>query len=198
MVDDIYTLTIKGTLQGQRVENVLWYVVLIDGDYSAFIDGMFAFATTTLIPACGNAQSTDFVWNEVRIQKVYPLPTFFPSINSISIAGVEITNAMPSEVSMTITKRTFLAGRRYRGRMYLAGMPYQYMNTTTGLWTTLALAAAAGIEPALSQDVPAAVGLGVLRPIIWHRATSTYTILNGAQIRVTPRSQRRRQIGRGE
>ena len=197
MLDDIYTLTLKGRLQGQTVENVLWYVVTADSDYTSLCLALYTKAVNELLPGITVFQSIDFEWTSVVAQKVWPIPAFFPNEVGVSQFGSFAVNAMPSEVALCMTKRTILAGPKYRGRIYIAGLPQTAMDHVTGLWDSTTTISADSVGVLMCQNVNTVVPGGVLVPIIWHRALHTYTALNNCKARNVPRSQRRRQIGRG-
>lgn len=197
MIGDIYTLTLKGTVQGQRCENVLHYEVTADADYSQLAGGLNNYAAAIILPAIANIQTSEFLWDEVTAQKIWPLPAFFPITFATGIPGDVPPPTMPAEVAFVVSKQTILAGRKYRGRLYVAGIGALAMSASTGKWDTTTMGAASSIGATLLANVPSTGGIGSLRPVIYHRVTNTTTVLAAILPRDVPRAQRRRQIGRG-
>lgn len=196
-VGDIYQLTISGTLQGQRIMNVSHYSVDVDALPSALSQGMFNWAAGTLIPAIVQVQSNNFHWDQVFTQKIWPVPVFIPVGGTVNILGANVEDSLPAEVAATITRRSVLAGPRYRGRIYVAGIALSMLDQTTGLFNAAFTAGAAATEAALHASIPSSPVGGSLGPVLYHRADHTTTVITSALSRATPRSQRRRQVGRG-
>lgn len=196
-VSDIYQVTTTGVLQGQTCENVHHYQVTADADSAALATALFNRWFNTLLPALATFQSANWRWSEIKVQKIWPLPAFFPQVGSVSINGTEDGPAMPSEVAVVFKKTAFLAGSRYRGRMYIAGIPYEAMVTATGLWSLAYQGFFSTFELAYGVNVVTAPAGGVLSPVIYHRADHTATAVAGCRSTNVPRAQRRRQIGRG-
>jgi hypothetical protein len=97
-------------------------------------------------------------------------------------------------MSLTITKTTRFAGRKYRGRAFFAGLP-----VTSESDSLLAPAVLANWEVIsdLFNDI-ITNGDVVWQPILWHRATNTYDDILTAHVKLVLRNQRRRQVGVGQ
>lgn len=196
-VDNIYQLTIFGTLQGQNVENVLHYKVVADADDNAFCTGLFNFAEAGIMGAAVALQSIDFVWQGSRAQKIWPLPAFMPQERLLAQAGSLAGHSLPAEVALVITKQSILAGRAYRGRLYLTGLERDSVTVATGLYDAGTIVDANVFGATLRQSVTSDPVGGTLFPVIYHRADHTTTDITNCVARNVPRMQRRRQIGRG-
>lgn len=196
-IGDIYQATIKAQLQGQACENVFHYRVTADADGSALEQGLFNHMRDTIIGTVKAGTSSGCVWNEIRVQKIWPLPARVPLIGAISIAGEVVAAAMPAEVAFVVSTSSFFAGRAYRGRKYYAGLPFSYFDPSTGLWNSAAQIAWAPVESAMIINALSSPPSGIMEPIIYHRLTHTATLITKAVQKNIPRVQRRRQIGRG-
>lgn len=139
-------------------------------------------------------QSNELMHNQVIVQRFWPLPPTVPVANATAPgAGQAAVPSLPTEVAAVITKKTSFAGRKYRGRVYVGGIP------NTGVANSQLVAAqmtnmntlAAALGPALIQ------GGYTFLPIIWHKATKTNDTISACQARPIVRSQRRRQVGKG-
>lgn len=109
------------------------------------------------------------------------------------IAGTRAGGELPGNVTNTISWRTGLAGRKYRGRIYHAGpvgsdVTFQDL-LTSGFITLLGVMA-----NHLLTDIFAAIGAN---PVVFHRATNTFTSILGFVVENILDSQRRRLPGRG-
>jgi len=194
---DIYQVTMIGTLQGMTIENVLHYRVRADADASAFATGIEIFANTTFMPAMATVQSSNFNWSAVRVQRIWPIPVLMAVEYPEGIAGALSGTALPAEVALVITKQSILGGRANRGRLYLAGVPGDNVDVTSGRFSSGVVIDAQTAAATLYQTINSSPSGGVLEPVIYHRVTHTATDLVNAVARDVPRAQRRRQVGRG-
>lgn len=197
MIDDIYQITITATLQGQTCQNVLHYQVTADADYVAFAAGVIDWFNTAMEPAMAAVMTSDVQFTNLRMQKILPIPAFVAVDTPLVTSGVLSGSTMPSEVALVVTKTTILAGRRYRGRLYLYGQLTSAMNAVTGLFDAATVANAQIVGNILSVNIQSIPVGGTLKPIILHRVGATTTTITGGTARNTPRCQRRRQPGRG-
>lgn len=197
MIDDIYQVTLVSSLQGQVIENVLHYRLNADADQPAVVDGIQTYFNSTICPAFATFLSSNFRFDSIRIQKIWPLPARIAVEVPLGIQGNVSTVALPAEVALVITKQTFLAGRANRGRMYLAGMPNDSYVNTTGKFTDGVMIDVQSAALTLLQIIPTLPSGGSVTPVLYHRLGHTWIDLTAMQSRNIPRCQRRRQIGRG-
>lgn len=194
---DIWLATIRQQLHGQLILNTFHYRVSAtpvpgvgqDAASVALVIG------NKLVPAMKLAQSQELTHESVTAQKVFPKP--------VELAGVSTGNAgpgsiagdsLPTSMSCVITKITRFAGRKYRGRAFLAGIPVTHESNSSldpadkPLWDAIA--------DAFNDQVT--TGGATLQPCLFHRAAQSYTLLETAQVRSVLRNQRRRQVGVGQ
>jgi hypothetical protein len=159
--------------------NVLHYQVTAqtgtlktDGDLAARMDAVFG---PVYQPVLGSAAE----YRGVGVQRISPIPPTVEVLENIQAdVGGGAGDLLPRQVCGLITKRTLLAGRRYRGRAYIP-FPSEGLNDTdgtpTGAYLTNLLAVANAME------APVVVGVApnetTLTPIIWHRATSDFDVI---------------------
>lgn len=118
-------------LDGQRVENVHYYEFATDpgtAEVADLLSTLRALIETELMPLLSSA-----------LTLVELVGTLLTAIDSFSIsnvvtppvAGGNSTQALPNNVSYTITKQTALRGRSFRGRNYVVGMTEDAVNLNT-------------------------------------------------------------------
>jgi hypothetical protein len=132
----------------------------------------------------------------VGVQLIVPAP---PQLESFVVIrrgfGLAAGDPLPTQVSGLISLRTAFAGRRFRGRSYIPFPPEIY-NDETGTPTApynTALAALA-LEQTQELTVTFVLQSTTLRPVIFHRTTSTSTDVTAAIPRDGWATQRRRGI----
>jgi hypothetical protein len=132
-------------------------------------------------------------------QKIYPKPRGFGLITTIDEPGTGPAPACPTAVAAVITKQTAFAGREYRGRTYVAGVPVQFETNSVlnagatltlqhiadAMATPLQVNSQAAFLPVVAGYYPKAVNTWV-----WNNITTCVA-------RNILRSQRRRQVGIG-
>lgn len=108
-------------------------------------------------------------------------------------AGTHTTGSIsPGNVSLAVSWRTNLAGRKFRGRFYDFSIPDDVRTTddkVNGAYSTVLLNIAAAL---LNQLATAG-----LKAVIYHRATDTYTTIAGVVIEALIDSMRNRLAARG-
>lgn len=114
-----------------------------------------------------------------------------------STPGAGPNEACPPSVAAVITRRTALAGRTYRGRIYMPAVPVAWQlegRTSAGgppAYQTFA------DQLATVVDVPGLGPAAELVPVVWSRKLQASTRITSAIPRDILRSQRRREIGVG-
>lgn len=133
VANDAYRLSIRGTYDGQEIVNVLHFNLLETvSDDEALAE--------TIAVACKNQirllQVDDFVWSDWTAQQVrgsavtYNSETGLPSGGALyegpltgTLTGADATNdGLPGTSALLIRLTTGVAGRRRRGRLYIAGL----------------------------------------------------------------------------
>jgi hypothetical protein len=132
----------------------------------------------------------------VRAQVIFPLPVQAAQVSTNSAGfGTVIADPLPSQASFLVKKNTALAGRRFRGRMYL---PFwgESMSDATGRPTGPANTAALDIATLLLTEQTWGVfpDQVVLTPVLWSREFSDYQAVTGVVLRAAWATQRRRSL----
>lgn len=194
-VGDIFRVGIVQTLHAQTVVNILHYRQTVDdGGAPSNAAKLASSIIATIVPAMKAVQSSELVHDWVTCQKIWPLP---PNLTHIDVggagaAGVAI-DSLPTSVAVVITKLTNFAGPKYRGRMYVAGLPEEHEADSqlapgqVANWETLGTL----LDDNLSNTGDS------WSPVIWHRDSSTWDVVTSHLVRPRLRNQRRRQIGVG-
>jgi hypothetical protein len=112
---------------------------------------------------------------------------------SPAVVGTGSGNELPANVTSTVSWRSGLAGRRFRGRIYHAGHSTSEV-TTTDTITGTKVTALANLANHLITDIFNAVAASL---VVWHKDTNLYTQVLGFVIENILDSQRRRLPGRG-
>lgn len=195
---DQYRVVVTSKLQNQTIQNVLHYIVSVNDTDSNIMAILEGFMESTWITGATNFLSTAVTFTNIAINRYFPgIPTATQDFPQGAI-GTVTGSCMPAEVAAVFSKKTIYSGPKYRGRIYMAGIPVSAMVQATGLWQGSLNGDSADFQGALILTVSnSLVGPGTLKPIIAHRAIGTYEAITAASLNPAPRSQRRRQIGRG-
>jgi len=193
-LEDIYQLTVDGTLHGQKILNVFHYRQFTDHPLDRSDALADAFEGVVKVPylAC---LSNEYSLNGFSVQKVWPLPVLAAYQKAfVAVPGAIAADSLPTSVAVVIKKKTALAGPSHRGRIYLAGIPKTHEDNSmvTGAGTNLHNA----LADALSNNLVGIGGPG-FAPILWNRDTHIATQIEDFEATTTLRNQRRRQVGRG-
>jgi len=118
---EIYQVTFQQLWRGQVMENVIHFRAKTNVITEAQIK---ADCQLWLNFFC-NLQSTEVAYPAVLIKRMTPIPfdniTYTPVGGAVG--GVQATAAVNSTLAIVITKRTGVAGKTHRGRMYVGGYP---------------------------------------------------------------------------
>jgi hypothetical protein len=109
------------------------------------------------------------------------------------LAGLQAGQPAPGNVTSTISWRTGLAGRKYRGRDYVPGYSDSGLTADDRLGTAF-VNLLAQIAQLYITDI---TGLGNMEPVIFHASSNTFTPIISFVIDAILDSQRRRLPGRG-
>jgi hypothetical protein len=138
-------------------------------------------------------------WFQTDIRRIFPLPLGATSISDLTTAvGSVIPDALPQQISGIITLHTALAGRAGRGRIYV---PFPAEADSSGsppvpLAGYITRLNALRDAMLLTLTTPGMVNNATFQPVIWHRASSTFTLVASATSRNYWATQRRRNNGR--
>lgn len=189
---DYYRGTVMATLHGQSIQNVFHYRVNTapGGDQTA----AFSVAFQNIGAAMKEVLSNEWVFVGCVVQKFYPTPPEYAIWNYTGAGAGEVAeNSLPTTVAATITKQTLYAGRLYRGRSFIAGLPVTYDDDS--LLSSAAITALTPLATLIGQQI--SYSGYTFDPIIYHRVGGTHTLITQATVRAPLRVQRRREVGRG-
>lgn len=195
-IGDIFQATLVGELFGQTTNMTMHYRQTAGSNLGPPAVGLADKVDTTYAQDILAVQTTEYSHLGVQCAKISPSPrelTWF--VANAPGQGALPPGALPPSVCPTITKQTALAGVKERGRIYIPGVARSL--TDAGEMTPAGLIA---LQTATLQLVAPLTDLNgnTFQPIIWHRASSTYTDIVFRQARQVLRNQRRRQIGVGK
>jgi len=139
--------------------------------------------------------SHEWDYEMVAVQQISPgilrRSTF---VGSNAGVGGDAQDSIPVPACATITLRTALAGRKYRGRVFQAGIP---IDDVTDSQIEATPRAAYNTQYATLFSTQSASAY-TWEPVLWHRSSASYTDINEVLMRVPLRVQRRREVGRGQ
>lgn len=192
-VGDIYRVTLSQTLHAQQVLNTLYYRETVNGGASP-ATALALRVAQVVVPPLKAVQSNELSHLEVLAQKIWPQPVALPASDiSAAGAGGVASSSLPTSNAVVITKTTLFAGRKYRGRVFIGGVPVSAEDDSK-------LAAAVTASWVVFAQTLAAVlvsGGYTFVPIIYHKTTHTDDQIQNAIVRTILRVQRRREIGKG-
>jgi hypothetical protein len=195
-VGDVYRVVMEQGLHGQRILNVFHYVQSQGAGFFPQANVVDRFIAQ-VIPQFKGLQSSELVHVNVSGQRIFPRPPFVATVNTTGAGpGAVAGGSLPTSIAVTVTMRTQFAGQKYRGRVFIAGIPVtseldsQLDGTPFQQWTT-------AMQTADNPLIDAAEGLQ-FDSVVWHRSTQTYDLSNQWEARRIFRNQRRRQLGKGE
>jgi hypothetical protein len=149
---------------------------------------------TVLAPKYKAVLSAQARYRGCSLQVLTPAPPYIPQI-SVGFDGVGSVagDMMAGQVSGIISTQTPLAGRKYRGRVYIP-FPGEVDNDTTGIPVGGYVTAIDQIATILFNPLTVTTGGNqvTLSPVIFHRATNLYTFISGYISRQKWATQRRR------
>lgn len=192
-VGDIFRVVAEQSLHGQTVLNVFHYIVGAVGATDE-TTGLASKFVATVIPPLKAVQSNELSHVSVTVQKIFPLPVRVPyrNVNGVG-AGTVAQNSLPTSMAVVGTKRTSFAGRKFRGRVFFAGVPVTHEDNSV-----LAAANIAAWQAVCDAVKTTLSDTGTdWNPVLFHKATNTSDLLTACEIRTVMRNQRRRQIGKG-
>lgn len=186
------------TLAGQQCMNVFYYrndIMTVDG--GAALDEAIAEFSTLINNVIANLQSQDVTEIYTRAQWVHPTRYVARYGIPALTEGVQVGTSLPSGAAVVVRRRSDLANRSSRGRIFVPGIPIS---------NTLNSKMLPGWMTTNADDLAATVLVGLdlvasglfMEPVIW-----SYSDRNNADPCVTAnvddvlRYQRRREVGRG-
>lgn len=193
----ILEVRLSGNLAGQFVETTWHYVAAV-----AFTDGGAAqdmmaadFEAKVWTPIRGGT-SVDLTNVRITTQWIYPIRYVARTRSPMQSTGFDTSAALPSGAAIVLRRRSNLSGRKFRGRVFLPGIPYNstFNSQLTAAWLT---ANGFNIQTAGVAALESPVGTGN-PPVVWS-ATHPIdrTLIDQAFVDPVVRYQRRREVGVG-
>lgn len=129
---------------------------------------------------------------QVQIRLYDPANPLAYDLSVTPSPGTRGTNAEAGNVTLTISWRTGLAGRKFRGRIYIPGLNEGDVSQTDLVSSVIT----AALSVAAQALYTGALSAGVV-PAVFHRVGATYTPVNSHVVEAIVDSQRRRLPARG-
>jgi hypothetical protein len=123
---DIFQATFQSSIQGQVIENVLHFRAL-DGTVT---DGAIDTALNLFGTNLCNLWVTSQINLGIIVKRLTPLPLDERLVTPTTATGQQSAAPLNQTVALVLTKRTGLAGKSHRGRMYVSAIPSNF--TTDG------------------------------------------------------------------
>jgi len=159
----------------------------LDSDLAARMDAILG-------PLYVDLMSVESEYRGIGVQRINPIPPTVEVFANIQAdTGAVAGDLLPRQTCGLISKKTNLAGRKYRGRAYIP-FPSEVDNAADGTPTGGYLVNLLALADAL--EVPVVVGTApnetTLTPILWHRLTSTFDVITLTATNDKWATQRRR------
>lgn len=121
-VANVAEVEIRMLLDGQKVENTLWF------ENAGAVTALNMGILTTALYDWWDTYYKPLTWNGTQLREIYAVDqtTNTGPTNTLSGGGLVGTggaNAASNNVSVTVSFRTDLRGRSFRGRNYMLGLP---------------------------------------------------------------------------
>jgi len=184
-------ITVKGTLYGQLVENVWTALCAEDPEITVLMDAANAMADSypaILVPLSSSLTITEFTARYLGD----PAGPEYTVVPSSPLAGGSLNPGLPGNVTLCVSLRTALAGRRFRGRKYFSGLVESSVvgnEVDAGVVATIV----AGVNGVIGAMQDAAIPL----TIVSYAGLTNTTVVNAVCVDNFVDSQRRRLTGRG-
>lgn len=200
----VLLIQVRGRLHQQRVMNNFYYATLTSSSDNLANNTVSSVEKWDMdfgpmYAACMSNEVTNLT---IRGQILQPNGTAHPDRfmfyeqPASDSEGAVVQNSLPSTVSAVVRRRTALSGRKYRGRVYVPGVPFTWeidsVLTEAAQDTLIANMGAILITPMT-------VSATIWQPVVTDSPFFLrQTVVNAAAVDPVLRVQRRREIGVGE
>lgn len=197
-VNDIFKLTVVGKDQLNEPNlNTFYYKVDVDGVGSPNIS-LSAGWEITVMPAYRGCISNTWNLTELdtyRISSVNGVGALVRNTGAFPLAGLVVQAAFAGNLSIVVGKRTGLAGRQSRGRLFMPGVPATFI--TAGVVSAAGLIAYNALGLAMTQSF---INSGFTwSPVLFNKRkppiASFFTPIIDWLVNEVPRQVRRRETG---
>lgn len=196
----IYQVTYQQILDGQTLENVIHFRERTGTSTPAQI----ATSVQGFLVAMAQIQTNNVVYSNIIVKQMTPLAFDESFVTPSVTTGAQSSAVFNNVVSMVFTKRTGVAGKRHRGRIYVGGVPLIFATDPNRLNTTGTTATGTFISTVMGAygetGTDAHLAIGVYSRLLG--GTNPFTVagwqqLTGIDSQVVFGTQRRRRVGVG-
>lgn len=164
------------------------------GAHNAFV----AHAQAVIIPAYAAFQVQALVYKAVRTTSSTSTVQYAQIESALQAQqGLVDDSGLPSSVAAVLTRRGLQAGRAFRGRVYVAGVSRELLNTDTGRWTGGAIAQMQTGADKFQLPFDDVTNTVTWQPIVQRKNFLSFADIVRGTVNPVPRNQRRRQPGVG-
>lgn len=204
--NDIYRLRVYQRLHGSQVVNVYHFVQEDPTPATGALELASDWVTNMRATSIARA-SNELLFEYVEVQSLVPFSGGPVTVNfPASTIGTVVAPCHSATLCEVITMYSSRAGRRGRGRMYLAGAPTQSTSISAGTWLSAQTTRTQTFATAVATRYmvvghPSGFSLGV-----WSRvlagpdppfSSDGFVRASALTVRTIVRTQRRRQVGVG-
>jgi len=154
-------------------------------------------------PALRNFMTDAAAYYGMLVQKIFPAPAAAHVIDQTSAGpGSAGTGTLPGEVAGLTKCGTSLAGRAFRGRMYVPYPDHANLTTDQTELTTSGVGLMGAVTTPMYSPVTVTGGGGLSQfsPVVWHRKANkagtttpnSFTLVTGITLELLVATQRRR------
>lgn len=204
-VGDIYEVVYIQSLHGQQLNLVRHYKVasLTAAGLAATQpqwESRVAAAMTATINQMKTLLSTEWSLTAVKVQRIRPAPRTAGILDvSNAGAGSIAVSSLPTSCAAVLRYRTAFAGRKYRGRSFIGGIPVNNEVDSKIAPAFQVQLNALAFSLTQNRNVNDAGGApwGVISGVLVHKPTLSTEDITSTDVDDVLRSQRRREVGKG-
>lgn len=200
LLNDIIHTIYHARFEGQQIRYSLHWRCTTNGsgstpevDLAMLSQFMVNDAQLPLFAKMIDCHVADFHFLGCACTRVFPTKTTVMA-SEVDILGSVVEQGFPPNVSVVITKRTHMPGRRGRGSIHLSGVPIPWINNGELVEATKPAYTALAAELNTAVTV-SSVSLG-LEPVLYHGPTTVpqHSRIFDARVETTSRTMRRRTV----
>ena len=199
-VGQIYQVTYQQSLAGQLIENVIHFQERTGTSTPAQIDTSVQGFFTQM----SQVQTTDCIYTAIIVKQMTPVAFDERIVTPITASGAQSSARFPTTVACVLTKRTGIAGKSHRGRIYVGAVPTVFatspdrLNTAGGTAFGTFAGAVMGLYGELGSDTHLQIGVYSRAIGGGHPFTlAGFLPLTSIDTQIIFGNQRRRRVGVG-
>lgn len=196
----IYQVTYQQIIDGQTCENVIHFRERTGTSTPAQI----AASVQPFLTAMAQIQVSSVTYSNIIVKQMTPLAFDESFVTPVTTSGANSSATFNNIVAMVFTKRTGVAGKTHRGRIYVGGVPTIFATDPNRLNTTGATATGTFISTVMGAygdtGTDPHLQIGVYSRVLGGHSPFTvagWQPLTGIDSQVIFGSQRRRRVGVG-